>query len=79
MTGFNFVADTNFLINVHEGKDITEPFLDGNVIVSVLSEIALLGWNKLSSTDKIALQDLLNDCVIIGLLPEIKIIAIEIK
>ena len=43
MTGFNFVADTNFLINVHEGKEITEPFLDGNVIVSVLSKIALSG------------------------------------
>jgi len=44
MSSFSFVADTNFLINVHEGLDKTEPFLDGTAIVSVISEIELLGW-----------------------------------
>ena len=43
MTGFSFVADTNFLINVHEGIEKTEPFLDGTAIISVISEIELLG------------------------------------
>ena len=43
MNGFNFIADTNFLIKVHEGKPETEPFLDGLVVVSVISEIELLG------------------------------------
>ncbi|MDB5116792.1 MAG: hypothetical protein JWQ79_2284 [Mucilaginibacter sp.] len=43
MSGFNFVADTNFLIDIHEGKEKVEPFLDSSVIVSVISEIELLG------------------------------------
>jgi len=42
MNGFSFVADTNFLIAVHEGKDFTEPFLDSAVVVSVISELNYL-------------------------------------
>lgn len=34
MIGNSFVADTNFLINVHEGNPITEPFLDISPVVS---------------------------------------------
>jgi len=33
MNGFSFVADTNFLIGIHEGKKELEPFLDGAVII----------------------------------------------
>ncbi|HEY0244521.1 MAG TPA: hypothetical protein VGC01_03085 [Mucilaginibacter sp.] len=43
MNGFSFVADTTFLIDIHEGNQKVEPFLDGSVIVSVISEIELLG------------------------------------
>ena len=49
MSGFSFVADTNFLVAVYEGKSYVEPFLDGVVIVSVISEIELLGWYKIKS------------------------------
>ena len=52
MNGLSFVADTNFLINVHEGNPITESFLDTVPIVSVISEIELLGWHKLSAIEK---------------------------
>jgi predicted nucleic acid-binding protein len=79
MSGFSFVADTNFLIAVHEGKKHVEPFLDGVVIVSVISEIGLLGWYKINSEDKIALRLLLDDCIIFELTSEIRKIAIEIK
>ncbi len=79
MNGFSFVADTNFLINVHEGKSETEPFLDSLVVISIISEIELLGWPKLSSLDKKKLSSLLNDCVIMELTAEIKNIAIQIR
>ena len=64
---------------MHQGETITEPFLDVNVIVSVISEIELLGWNKLSQAEKVTLREMLDDCVIIGLLPETKEIAIDLK
>ena len=79
MNGFSFGADTNFLINVHEGSTKTEPFLDSTVIISVISEIELLGWPDLSVAVKKKLTDLLQDCIIMELTPEIKNKAIEIR
>lgn len=79
MSGFSFVADTNFLINIHEGNEKVEPFLDGSLVVSVISEIELLGWYKLNNEEKQQLQLLLNDCVIFELTAEIRKLAIEIK
>ncbi|MBS1947259.1 MAG: type II toxin-antitoxin system VapC family toxin [Bacteroidetes bacterium] len=79
MNGFSFVADTNFLINVHEGLTKTEPFLDGITIVSVISEIELLGWPNLSLPVKRKLAELLEDCIIMELTPEIKNIAIQFR
>lgn len=79
MSGFSFVADTNFLIDVHEGKDKTEPFLDGTAIISIVTEIELLGWHQLKEADKNELQELINDCVVIELNNEIKNIAIKIR
>lgn len=51
MIGNSFIADTNFLINVHEEKEFTIPFLDKFPIVSVITEIELLGWPKLKTSD----------------------------
>jgi predicted nucleic acid-binding protein len=79
MSLFSYVADTNFLINVHEGLEKTEPFLDGTAIVSVISEIELLGWHSLKEEEKLGLESLLRDCVIIELNSEIKRIAISLR
>lgn len=79
MNGFSFVADTNFLIDVHEGREKVEAFLDGTVIVSVITEIELLGWHKLVNEEELKLRSLLDDCVIFEITADIKKIAIEIK
>lgn len=79
MSGFDFVADTNFLIDVHEGRDKVLPFLEGTVIISVISEIELLGWFKLTAEEKQKLQSLLDDCIIFELTSEIRKLAIEIR
>jgi len=79
MTGFSFVADTNFLVAVHEGKKQVEPFLDNTVIVSVISEIELLGWYKLKSEEKQLLRSLLDDCIVFELTAEIRKLAIELR
>jgi predicted nucleic acid-binding protein len=79
MNGLNFLADTNFLIAVHEGDKRVEPFLDGNIIVSVISEIELLGFHKLSTDDKSALRALLDDCIIFDLTADIRKLTIEMK
>lgn len=79
MNGINLVADTNFLINVHEGRTETEPFLDNGIIISVISEIELLGWRGISVSERRKLTALLEDCIIMELTPEIKNLAIQIR
>jgi predicted nucleic acid-binding protein len=79
MSGLSFVADTNFLISVHEGKEYVEPFLDGTVVISAISEIELLGWHKISVREKQLLRSLLDDCIIFELTADIRKIAIEIR
>src|ERR1700748_2505517 len=79
MNGLNFVADTNFLIAIHEGKQHVEPFLDSAPVVSVISEIELLGWPKITDNEKELLRALLDDCFIFELTADIRKIAIEIR
>ena len=79
MNGFDFVADTNFLIDIHEGNEKVIPFLEGTAIISVISEIELLGWYKLNEDEKQKLRLLLDDCIIFELTAEIRKLAIEIR
>lgn len=37
----DFFADTNFLIYVHEGNQITEPFLKYDYAISFVTEVEL--------------------------------------
>jgi hypothetical protein len=43
----DFIADTNFLIYLHEGNKIIEPFLEYDFGVSFISEIELLGFPRI--------------------------------
>lgn len=48
----DFIADTNFLIYVHEGNKIIEPFLQFDFGVSFVSEVELLGFRGISKSDE---------------------------
>lgn len=79
MSGRRFVADTNFLIDVYEGRSRVEPFLDAHVFISGITEIELLGWHNISEEVKLQLEQLIADCVVVDLNSEIKKIAIELR
>ena len=79
MNGLDFVADTNFLIALHEGNRFTEPFLDQSVAVSIITEIELLGWPRVNESEKRKLKALLNACEIVELRTEIKELAIQLR
>lgn len=68
----DFLADTNFLIYVHEGNNLIEPFLDYNFAISFISEIELLGFNGLKKTEEDKLLDLISDCFLLDWNPKIK-------
>lgn len=61
----DFIADTNFIIYIHEGNKIIEPFLNYNFGISFISEVELLGFKKISKAEEIKLKGLINDCFLI--------------
>ncbi len=75
----DFLADTNFLIYLQEGKEFVEPFLIYDFAVSFISEIELLGFKNLTKQDEIALKKLLNDSFIINFNEDIKQQTIRLK
>ena len=80
MSGTKVLADTNIFINLSEGKGNVEPFLEGkDVYISIISEIELLGWYKITDSEKLFFETIIGDCLLIELIPEIKRQAIRIK
>ena len=79
MNGIDFLADTNILLYILEGHPSVKPFVSDNLAVSVVAEIELLGWHKITSKESEIIKQLLSNCFIIELLPAIKEIAIHLK
>lgn len=75
----DFIADTNFLIYIHEGNNIIEPFLDYNFGISFISEVELLGYSGITNSDEIKLKQLINDCFLIEWNSKIKLKTIELR
>lgn len=79
MNGIDFFADTNFLIHVHQGNKIVEPFLDYNFATSYITEIELLGVFSINKAQQHAMKELLKDCVILEMNNRIKDLCIKLK
>lgn len=58
----DFIADTNFLLYVHEGNSIVTPFLNYNFGISFISEVELLGFKGISQLEELKIKDLIKDC-----------------
>lgn len=72
MNGIDFLADTNFLIHVHEGHPVVEPFLDYHFAISYITELELLGKFSISKVEKTILKKLIADCFTIDMNSNIK-------
>ncbi len=80
MSGIDVVVDTNILIELAEGKKEIDRFLHNNrLFVSVVTEMELLSWPKLTESQHQFFKILLRDCEIVELIPEIRKIAVEIR
>ena len=62
----DFIADTNFLIYVHEGNSIVESFLSFNFGITFISEIELLGFSGITKSQEEKLKNLISDCYEFG-------------
>ena len=79
MIGNDFLADTNSLIYILEGKSFMLPFLLGIKSISIISEIELRAYPQLEQNEEVAIKSLLDDLNIISLSYHIKELAIELQ
>jgi predicted nucleic acid-binding protein len=73
------IADTNFLIYLHEGHPVIEPFLTYNLGISFVTEVELLGFPGISSEDELLLSHLISDCFVLEWNLEIKQKTIDLR
>lgn len=79
MNGIDFVADTNAIIYLLSGKSYMMPYRDARLGISVITEMELLSFPRITSEELNNLHSLLSDCTIFPLNTAIKERAILIR
>ena len=80
MNGVNLFVDTNILIDLTEGTRQIAHYIHGNrVHISIITEIELLGWHRISQSQKQMFKSLIDECTVVELSESIKNISIELK
>ena len=75
----DFIADTNFIIYVHEGNKNVVSFMDYNFGISFISEVELLGFKGITKFEENRLRKLINDSFIIEWNSKLKEQTIELR
>ena len=80
MSGNKLFLDTNILIYFLGGDDTLATFLNERVIyTSFITQMELLSYSQLTPTEEQAIEQLLSQCVITDMTPEIKTEAIRLR
>lgn len=74
----NYVLDTNIVIYAQKGA-LAEPLPIGRYFISIITEIELYSYPNLSVDQQLALNDLMRDVTTVGIEPEVKRRAIELR
>ena len=80
MSGTKILIDTNIALYMMGGDEILSTLLDGKeIFVSVITEMELLSYPKISLTETISIKNFLKDTLIIDINEAIKEITIELR
>lgn len=80
MSGNKLFVDTNIFLYLLDGEKTVADVLSGNQIyISFITELELLSFHKLNSSDEIRIKQLIKDVTIIDINNDIKQNAIEIR
>ena len=80
MSGNNVFVDTNILIYLLDKDAALLQILDGkSIYISFISEMELLSVRNYTVSETRKLEELLADCIIIDINPEIKRIAVQYR
>ena len=80
MNGNKLFVDTNILIYLLQGdSDIANILDEKDLVISVISDLEIKSFPKLSTADAKIIDSLINDCQVINLNEDIKRLAIEFR
>ena len=79
MNGIDFLSDTNAIIYLLSGKPYMQPYEDALLGVSVITEMELLSFPRITRDELNNLHSLLSDCMIFPLNTAVKERAIRVR
>ena len=80
MSGNKFILDTNIVLYILAGDEVLAELLDGQELyLSVISEMELLSYKKITKSEMQKIKTFLKDFFIIEINEQVKTVAINIK
>jgi predicted nucleic acid-binding protein len=80
MNGDRIAIDTSVIINLFNGVKGVRELIEGReLFVSIISEIEVLSFPKLTAQDAVLLKAFLSECYIVDIEPSIKEITIDLR
>ena len=80
MSGNKFILDTNIVVYILAGDEVLAELLDGQELyLSVISEMELLSYKKITKSEREKIKAFLKDFIIIEIIEQVKAKAIDIK
>lgn len=79
MNGIDFIADTNILLLILSGNDNVKQYEGSHFGISIITEIELLGWYKITIEHKKVIEGLIHELTIFPLNEMIKDATIRLK
>lgn len=80
MSGNRLFVDTNIILYFFKGEtEVVDLIADKDLLVSVISEIELLSFPKLTSGEEEKVKEFMENCTVIDLKPEVKQLTIEFR
>lgn len=79
MNGIDFIADTNILLLILSGDENVKQYKGKHFGISIITEIELLGWYKITKEHKRVIEGLLRELTIFPLNEMIKDATIRLK
>ena len=79
MSGINYLADTNAVLYFLSGKECMKPFVSSRFAVSVINELELLSFPKITDEEERQIRGFIEKSVVLDLEDRIKERTIQLR
>ena len=79
MNGIEYLADTNAVLYFLSGNECMKPYISKKFAVSVISEMELLSFRRLTAEDETSIRRFLDGCLSLGISEDVKNTTISLR